>query len=119
MTMPSVIFDRYDIVVVPFPFADKAASKRRPALVLSIASTSHRAAGHSVMAMITSAVNAPWPQDTPIADLKACGLSAPSVVRLKLSTLDHRFVLRKSGQLSESDQGSFRKAFSKVFAVKD
>jgi len=77
--MPTATFDRYDIVVVPFPFTDKAASKRRPALVLSIASTFNRAASHSVMAMITSAVNAPWPQDTPIADLTACGLSAPSV----------------------------------------
>jgi len=116
--MRTATFDRYDIVVVPFPFTDKAASKRRPALVLSVASTFNRAVGHSVMAMITSAVNAPWPQDTPIADLTACGLPAPSVVRMKLFTLDHRFVLRISGRLSDRDQRSFESAFSKVFAAK-
>ena len=33
--MPIVTFEAYDVVVVPFPFSDRAASKRRPALVLS------------------------------------------------------------------------------------
>ncbi|MBA2490343.1 MAG: hypothetical protein H0V34_01090 [Gammaproteobacteria bacterium] len=53
-----------------------------------------------VMGMFTSAANALWSQDTPITDLDACGLSAPSVIRMKLFTLDHRFVLRTSGRLS-------------------
>jgi mRNA interferase MazF len=118
MTMPTAIFDRFDVVVVPFPFTDKSASKRRLALVLSAAGTFNRAVGDSGMAMITSAANAPWPQDTSIADLDACGLSALSVIRMKLFTLDHRFVLCRSGRLSERDQRSFQKAFTKVFGVK-
>jgi mRNA interferase MazF len=28
-------FDAFDIVVVPFPYADRLAEKRRPALVIS------------------------------------------------------------------------------------
>ena len=28
-------FDPFDIVVVPFPYADRLAEKRRPALVIS------------------------------------------------------------------------------------
>ena len=108
MTKPIAIFDpdrlaRFDIVIVPFPFTDKAAAKRRPALVLSNAQGFNRIAGHSVMAMITSADNAPWVLDTPIADLKSAGLPSPSVVRMKLFTLDHRFVLRRAGRLASSD----------------
>lgn len=116
--MPIEIFDRFDVVVVPFPFTDKAASKRRPALVLSDAGVFNRSAGHSVMVMITSADNSPWPFDTAITDLKATGLTAASVIRMKLFTLDHRFVLRGCGRLSTKDQRSFLKAFSKVFAAR-
>ena len=45
-------FERYAVVRVPFPFTDRAASKNRPALVLSGAKAFNTPAGHSVMAMI-------------------------------------------------------------------
>lgn len=60
--------------------------------------------GHSVMAMITSEKNAPWPLDVKIGDLKQAGLPAPSVVRMKLFTLDHRFVVARVGALVDSDR---------------
>lgn len=115
--MPTAIFDRFDIVVVPFPFTDKTANKRRPALVVSDSKAFNQAAGHSVMAMITSAVNSPWPLDTPISDLNSAGLGSPSVIRMKLFTLDHRFVLRKTGRLSSSDAKTVQQTFRKVFAL--
>ena len=101
--MPTASFDRFDVLVVPFPFTDKAAEKRRPAVVISDGKAFNQPAGHSIMAMITSAGNAPWPLDTPITDLQSAGLPSPSVVRLKLFTLDHRFVLRKAGKLDAGD----------------
>ena len=108
--MPSAIFNRFDVVVVPFPFTDKAATKRRPALVLSDSATFNQRAGHSVMAMITSAVENIWPHDVSIADLKAAGLSVPCSVRFKLFTMDNRLVLRVaySGQAREDRPGRGR-----------
>lgn len=96
-------YERFDVVVVPFPFTDSSASKRRPAVVISHETAFNAPAGHSVMAMITSAGNAPWPLDRPLQDISAAGLRAPSVVRMKLFTLDHRFVLRRAGRLSSRD----------------
>jgi mRNA interferase MazF len=92
--MLTVTFDAYDVVVVPFPFTDRSSSKRRPALVVSRADTFNQKIGQSVLAMITSASHSDWPLDTPITDLDTAGLPAPSVVRLKLFTLDHRLVIR-------------------------
>ena len=46
-------FERFTVVRVPFPFTDRAASKNRPALVLSDLEAFNVPAGHSVMAMIT------------------------------------------------------------------
>jgi len=102
-TSDPIDLSRFDVVVVPFPFTDKAAAKRRPALVISNASAFNRRAAHSVMAMITSADNASWPLDASLTNLASAGLPSPSVVRMKLFTLDHRFVIRKSGRLATRD----------------
>lgn len=107
-------FDTFDVVSVPFPFTDKKRSKRRPALVLSARREFNDRIDHSVMAMITSAKNAPWPLDVKIADGSRAGLSAPSVVRMKLFTLDHRFVHAKIGALSEIDRQAVRNSLAQL-----
>jgi mRNA interferase MazF len=109
-----VTFDPFAVVIVPFPFTDRAQRKRRPALVLS-APAFNSAVGNSVMAMITSAGNAPWKLDVPIGDIKSAGLPAPSLVRMKLFTLDHRFVLRKAGMLGKADQRAVTAALRQLF----
>ena len=59
-----------------------------------------------MLAMITSAAHQPWPGDTPLAGLKHAGLRTPSLVRLKLFTLDNRFIARRIGTLGSPDQAS-------------
>ncbi len=110
-----VTFDRFDVVVVPFPFTDRAQQKRRPALVLSNAAFNKRS-GHSVMAMITSAGNTTWPLDVKIGNLKVAGLPAASVVRMKLFTLDVQFVLQKAGRLSKADQAYVEQSLAALLA---
>ena len=55
MTQASHRFKPFDVAVVPFPYADRLAEKRRPALVIS----NHKLAAHGLIwvAMITSAEN--------------------------------------------------------------
>jgi mRNA interferase MazF len=107
-----VSFERFTVVRVPFPFTDRNAAKNRPALVLSDAAAFNTPAGHSVMAMITSAGNPPWPLDCPITDLASAGLPAPSKVRFKLFTLDHRLVRGLLGRLAFVDEASVRQALA-------
>jgi mRNA interferase MazF len=97
-----VISERWDVVVVPFPFTERPASKRRPALTLS--TREFNAHGHSVLAMITTKTAPPWPGDTTLTDLAATGLPAASTVRLKVFTLDNRLVAKIAGSLSASDR---------------
>ena len=114
--MPDLILAPFDIVVVPFPFTDRNASKRRPALVLSSIAFNQQAE-HSVLAMITSAGQSSWPGDHAIKDLDAAGLPAECVIRLKLFTLDHRLVTRKAGTLGATDQKKLRLAWKGMLAV--
>lgn len=72
-------------------------------------------AGHSLMAMITSRGNAHWPLDCPFADLDAAGLPAPSMVRFKLFTLDHRLVRGELRKLSATDSDAVRTGLAGLF----
>jgi len=98
-----VAFEQWDVVVVPFPFANLRTQKRRPALVVSAPRDFGDLSGHSVLAMITSAGHQPWPLDVPISDLTAAGLPAPSLGRMKLFTIDDRLVERRVGSLAAAD----------------
>jgi mRNA interferase MazF len=115
--MPTVGFERLTVLRVPFPFTDRMATKNRPALVLSDAEAFNGPSGHSVLAMITSAANAAWPLDCPITDLAGAGLPAPSVVRFKLFTLDHRLVRGSLGRLGEQDARGVQAALSRLLGV--
>lgn len=107
-------FEQFTVVRVPFPFTDRNATKNRPALVISDAPCFNAPAGHSVMAMITSQGNAPWPLDCPITDLSAAGLPAPSLVRFKLFTLDHRLVRGELGKLAAADTTTVRSNLARL-----
>ena len=110
-----MIYEPFDIVVVPFPFTDSAQTIRRPALVLSQHTNFGNKIGHSVLAMITSRKNDPWPLDCEIISKKQSGLTAPSVVRMKLFTLDNRFIIKNIGHLSDSDQKKVKQSLSQIF----
>jgi mRNA interferase MazF len=110
-----MIYEPFDVVVVPFPFTDSARTKRRPALVLSQKSEFGSVVEHSILAMVTSQKNDSWPLDVVIKNKKQSGLTAPSVVRMKLFTLDNRFILRKIGHLSKPDQQQVKQSLSTIF----
>ncbi len=65
---------------------------------------------------------APWVSGTPYDRMTgavftrllllpaSANLPAPSVVRMKLFTLDHRFIIAKRGKLSEKDRKAVNRA---------
>ena len=104
MTKPSETYRPGDVIVIPFPYTDNIEkSKRRPAVVLSEGKRFNVDTGQLVCAMITSSKSSSWPYDVKITDLKAAGLVNPCVIRMKLFTIDQRFVLRRAGCLCEFD----------------
>lgn len=87
-----------DIVVVPFPFSDKLAEKRRPALVVSGDLLSQE--GMVWLVMITSARKTKGAHDCAIPDPFACGLNVACVVRpTKMTGVEPTRILRRTGRL--------------------
>ncbi len=115
MSLPTV-HEHFTVAVVPFPYADQLAEKRRPALVISSAAFQVRT-GLVWVAMITSAKNARWQDDVAIADHVACGLPAPSVVRpAKIATIDAARIVTKLGMLTQRECGEVVRFFTQSFA---
>ena len=113
-----MIFESFDVVVVPFPFSDRQATRRRPALVVS-SPDFNAAHDQSILAMITSAGGGEWPSDVAIRDWDEAGLSVPCKVRLKLFTLDDAVILRKTGALSERDAEAVRTSLLRFLVIDD
>lgn len=98
-----MICDRFDVVVVPFPFDEIPVNKRRPAVVLS-GRTFNGMNGQTVFAMITTAKDTSWPSDVPIKGLEEGGLMTPCYIRLRFRTLPNASILRLLGRLSDADR---------------
>ncbi|KAB7648855.1 type II toxin-antitoxin system PemK/MazF family toxin [Polymorphobacter fuscus] len=108
-------FETFDVVIVPFPFTDKATAKRRPAVVISTAGFAAKT-GHVIAVMVTSARQSAWPDDVPLTDLAAAGLPTACVARLKLFTLDAALVIRASGRLAAIDAANLAAALKSAIA---
>jgi mRNA interferase MazF len=94
----------WDVVILPFPFADRNAAKVRPAVVVS-SEALHDRAGKYFLAMITSAGHAPVEGDVEISDLGTAGLPVDSIVRpSKLATVELSAFRKRIGTLPAADR---------------
>lgn len=106
--------DRFDVVIVPFPFTDLPVRKRRPALVLSQAAFNGINLT-AICAMITSARDSEWHEDQPIEDLDAAGLRSACKVRMKLFSMGLQHISSPVGRLASPDQAKVKGAFGRTF----
>lgn len=95
------MYQKGDIVLVPFPFTDLSATKTRPAVVVSVEEF-EKETGNVTVAMVTS-VARETSFDSEIKEWKAANLLAPSWVRAKLATLDPKLVRHRPGRIDQSD----------------
>ena len=109
-------FPPFALVRVPFPFTERQAIKRRPALVLSKPALQEQS-GHLLLAMVTSARSSQWPTDWQIKDLQAAGLPQPCVVRFKVFSLDQSLLICSLGALSEVDRQGVQRRLLEVVAL--
>ncbi|MEJ1969600.1 MAG: type II toxin-antitoxin system PemK/MazF family toxin [Rhizomicrobium sp.] len=111
------MFAPFDVVVVPFPYADRLAEKRRPAVVVSAASL-EKQHGLVWLVMVTSAGNRRWREDIDVSDLKVTGLPAPSLLRpTKIATADAARIARRIGHLAPKDIQALQSALRALIAT--
>ena len=107
---------RGDVVLVPFPFSDLTAVKRRPALVVS-KQTYNEVSGDTIIAQITSNVKSPpRPGDHILRRWRDAGLPLPSLVRVKLTTLHSSLFIRPLGHMPTDELAHIDSGIAEVLS---
>ena len=86
-----------DVVLVPFPFTDQSAAKRRPAVVVS--SDAYNRARPDVVVMAITSQQSTYSRvgEVMVTDWKAAGLLKASTVKPILTTVERSLITRNLG----------------------
>lgn len=107
-------YEKWDIVLVPFPFTDLTQTKKRPALIVS--PNEYNQNLDVVIAMVTSKLDSkPRIGDYKIQEWKKASLPKPSLIRMKFATIDKSIIDKKIGGLKEKDLLEFKKLLVNFF----
>ncbi len=109
-------FEFGDVILVPFPFTDQSAVKKRPAVIVS--SSGYNANRRDVVIMaITSQFRVPLGfGEAIVANWQAAGLIKPSVFKPIIATIEQSLVIRTMGALSTADLRTLRDTLDQVIA---
>lgn len=108
-----------DVVLVPYPFGERAGGKKRPALVVS-SGQHNQETGELLIAQITSRVSAaPRIGDYHIQGWREANLPRPALVRARMATIATSQVLRKLGRLTEPELRIAQVELQSVFSHPD
>jgi mRNA interferase MazF len=85
------------------PFTDLTSSKKRPAVVVS-SHLYNKNKKNLIIMPVTSQIHEAYYGDTALKDWQQSSLLKPSVIKPIMTTLEKTLVIRKFGELSETDQ---------------
>lgn len=109
------IYKKWELILVPFPFTDLSATKRRPALIVS--PDTYNSGKDVVIMFVTSQINtAPRPGDYLLQNWRQAGLPKPSLSRMKFATIDKTVILKKLGEIEEIDKKKIAESLLIFFA---
>ena len=113
--MPTTIDCEFgDVVLVPFPFTDQTATKKRPAVVVS-SDAYHRDRPDVILMAVTSQARpAAGLGEVAVQHWKQAGLLKPSVLKPLLATVQRGLVIRKLGRLEAQDRDALRRGLTKI-----
>lgn len=107
-------YNKWDIILVPFPFTNLKTTKKRPALIISPEEYNNKL--DVVIAFITSKLDLEYRLgDYKIEDWTNANLPKPSMIRMKFATIDKSIIVKRLGRLSEKDQNNFKELLINFF----
>lgn len=109
------MYQKGDIVLVPFPFTDLSSTKTRPAVVVSTQEF-EKETGSIIVAMVTS-IRHNTPFDSELKNWNEAHLLAPSWVRAKLATIEPKLIRFQPGKLTQSDLEEVNRRIYSAFGL--
>ena len=109
-----MIYSKWDIVLLPFPFTDLTTTKKRPGLVIS--PNKYNNGPDIIIAFITSQLKTEKHiGDYLIEKWEESNLPLPSMIRIKIATIDKSIIIKKIGKLVKPDTIKFQNEFIRFF----
>lgn len=103
-----------DLVLVPFPFTDQSATKRRPAVVISSNRYNRERPDLIIMAVTSQARPVGALGEVQVKHWKAAGLLKPSAIKPVMTTVESSLIIRALGRLEADDQRALRHAIGLI-----
>lgn len=111
----TIQYNKWDIILVPFPFTDLSTYKRRPSLIISPEDFNKN--DDLVIAFITSNITLEKRfGDYRVINWNESGLPKPSLIRMKFSTISKSIIVKKIGVLSPKDASEFSAILNTFFS---
>lgn len=95
--------NKYDVVVVKFPFADSTATKGRPVVIISNKFYNDNSRNSLLVLGISSKTNSKLHFEKLIENWSEAGLLKPSFFKSAIATVDKKIVTKYLGKLHEKD----------------
>ncbi|GAB4530770.1 MAG: type II toxin-antitoxin system PemK/MazF family toxin [Pleurocapsa sp.] len=103
-----------DILLVPFPFTNQTSVKKRPTVVISSDKYNFQKSDLIIMAITSQFSSSLNFGEMEISDFKSAGLLKSSIVKPVIATIEKSLVIRKSGNLNNSDCHSLQQLIKLV-----
>ncbi len=106
--------NRFDVVVVKFPFASSLKYKARPAVVISTNDYNNSIRDTLIIMAISSQIKTTLSIENEICEWKEAGLLKPSIFKSSVATIEKSSILHKLGSLSDIDKRSLENMLDKI-----
>jgi mRNA interferase MazF len=103
-----------DVILVPFPFTDQMSSKRRPAVVVSVADYAEARPDVIIMAITSKNNSSTAYGEHYIEDWEGAGLLKPSTIKPVVATIEQSLILQRMGRLGSNDVAALRGVLLKI-----
>jgi len=111
-------YNRGDVILIPFPFSDQTASKRRPAIVVSSDNYNRVSQDIVIMAIAGQITTHIGVGELLIEDRQGAGLLKPPVVKSAVSTIEQGLVIKRLGRFSSRDLSTLEKSLKELFDLR-
>jgi mRNA interferase MazF len=111
---PMTPFEFGDIILVPFPFTDQSQIKKRPAVVVSSQAYNTERPDLIIMAVTSQIKPSSIIGEVIAQNWQAAGLLKPSAIKPVVTTIEKSLVIKRMGQLSETDQKALLESLKSI-----
>lgn len=96
-------YNKYDVVVVKFPFASSLKYKARPAVIISSEIYNENKRDTLIILAISSVIDSKLDFELDIQNWNDAGLLKESIFKSSVATIQKDFIITKLGKLSQVD----------------